>query len=85
MIPKNLNIALLYGEGFNGVLAHPAVLMDCKPPCRESRAGRMSTPSSALVPSLPLFSLASACFLAARTVLLLAHFTSLGSSSVVLT
>ena len=54
MMPKNLNIALLHGEGFNGVLAHPAVLMDCKPPCRESRAGRMSTPSSALVPSLPL-------------------------------
>ena len=27
-----LNIALLYGEGFNWVLAHPAVLMDCKPP-----------------------------------------------------
>jgi len=31
-----LNIALLYGEGFNWVLAHPAVLMDCKPPRQES-------------------------------------------------
>ena len=65
------------------MLAHPAVLMDCKPPCRESRAGRMSTLSSALAPSLPLFPLCL-CLLsrcengAARS---LALFTSLGSSS----
>ena len=34
--PPQPNIALLYGEGSNGVLAHPAVLMDCKPPRKES-------------------------------------------------
>ena len=38
-----LNIALLYGEGFNGVLAHPAVLMDCKPTRHLAiQGGRMS-------------------------------------------
>ena len=35
-----LNIALLYGEGFNWVLAHPAVLMDCKPPRHLALSGR---------------------------------------------
>jgi len=38
-----LNIAILYGEGFNRVLAHPAVLMDCKPTRHLAiQGGRMS-------------------------------------------